>query len=201
MESFIYFSRSRLTAEFLCEVGTVFCEGSSYFFSHICFLFCFLLQKNCPTVINFKRFCFLWSGDDWKSGDEDGQGVGIVIRKRKDGKVKVYGLIFVHCMLPGIIHDILLWVPEVVWLSGSCSGLVREVMVWISVWVAAFSWDPLQDSTDQQQHWQGWNQFGLTRVFLSAPKYDWCTPLSHPSSCMLVNHGPSQQSSKEEFKP
>ena len=25
--------------------------------------------------------------------------------------------------------------------------------------------------------------------------------LSHPSSCMLVNHGPSQQSSKEEYKP
>ena len=28
-----------------------------------------------------------------------------------------------------------------------------------------------------------------------------CAPLSHPSSCMLVNHGPSQQSSKEEYKP
>ena len=25
--------------------------------------------------------------------------------------------------------------------------------------------------------------------------------LSHPSSCILVNHGPSQQSSKEEYKP
>ena len=25
--------------------------------------------------------------------------------------------------------------------------------------------------------------------------------LSHPSPCMLVNHGPSQQSSKEEYKP
>ena len=49
--------------------------------------------------------------------------------------------------------------------------------------------------------WQGWNQFGFTRVFLSAPRYDWCAPLSHPSSCMLVNHGPSQQSSKEEYKP
>ena len=42
---------------------------------------------------------------------------------------------------------------------------------------------------------------GLTRVFLSAPGYDRCAPLSHPSSCMLVNHGPSQQSSKEECKP
>ena len=26
-------------------------------------------------------------------------------------------------------------------------------------------------------------------------------PLSHPSACMLVNHGSSQQSSKEEYKP
>ena len=25
--------------------------------------------------------------------------------------------------------------------------------------------------------------------------------LSHPSSCILVNHGPSQQSFKEEYKP
>ena len=41
----------------------------------------------------------------------------------------------------------------------------------------------------------------MTWVFLSVPRYDWCAPLSHPSSCMLVNHGPSQQSSKEENKP
>ena len=41
------------------------------------------------------------------------------------------------------------------------------------------------------------NQFGLTRVFLSTPG----SPSSHPSYCMLVNHGPSQQSSKEECKP
>ena len=49
----------------------------------------------------------------------------------------------------------------------------------------------------QQQHWQGWNQFGMTGVFLSVPSYDWCTPLSHPSSCMLVNHEPLQKSFKE----
>ena len=36
---------------------------------------------------------------------------------------------------------------------------------------------------------------------LSVPRYNWCAPLLHPSSCMLVNHGPSQQSSKEEYKP
>ena len=40
---------------------------------------------------------------------------------------------------------------------------------------------------------------GMTGVFLSVPKYDWCAPLPHPSSCMLVNDGPSQQSSKEEY--
>lgn len=28
-------------------------------------------------------------GDDWKSGDEDGNGTGVVIRKRKDNKIKV----------------------------------------------------------------------------------------------------------------
>ena len=47
-------------------------------------------------------------------------------------------------------------------------------------------------------HFQGehfyQNQFGMTGVFLSVPRYNWCVPLSHPSSCMLVNHGPSQQS-------
>ena len=32
-------------------------------------------------------------------------------------------------------------------------------------------------------------------------KIVWCAPLSHLSFCMLVNHGPSQQSSKEQYKP
>ena len=41
----------------------------------------------------------------------------------------------------------------------------------------------------------------MTGIFLSVPRYDWCAPLSHPSSCMLVNHEPSQKSSKEEYKP
>ena len=41
----------------------------------------------------------------------------------------------------------------------------------------------------------------MTKVFLSAARYDWCAPLSHTFSCVLVNHGPSQQSSKEECKP
>ena len=41
----------------------------------------------------------------------------------------------------------------------------------------------------------------MTGVFLSTLRYDWCAPLSHPSSCMFVNFEPSQQSSKEEYKP
>ena len=41
----------------------------------------------------------------------------------------------------------------------------------------------------------------MTGLFLSVPRSDWCAPLSHPSSCMLVNHGPSQQSPTEEYKP
>ena len=30
----------------------------------------------------------------------------------------------------------------------------------------------------------------LSDISASVPRYDWCAPLSHPSSCMLVNHGP-----------
>ena len=41
----------------------------------------------------------------------------------------------------------------------------------------------------------------MTGVFLSAPRYDWYAPLSHSASCVLVNHEPSQQNSKEEYKP
>ena len=41
----------------------------------------------------------------------------------------------------------------------------------------------------------------MSIAFLSVPSYNWCAPLSHPFSCMLVNHGLSQQNSKEEYKP
>ena len=40
--------------------------------------------------------------------------------------------------------------------------------------------------------------------FLGDPKFVAnvrLNPLSHPPSCILVNHGPSEQSSKEEYKP
>ena len=43
--------------------------------------------------------------------------------------------------------------------------------------------------------------FGMAGVFPSVPRYNRCAPLSPPSSCMLVNHRPSQQSSKEQYKP
>ena len=54
--------------------------------------------------------------------------------------------------------------------------------------------DTLQDSTHN-------NSIDKVEVFLSVPRYDWCAPLSLPSSCMLVNPRPSQQSSKEEYIP
>ena len=38
---------------------------------------------------------------------------------------------------------------------------------------------------------------GLTVVFFSALIYDSCAPLSHLSSYMPVDHGPSQQITKE----
>ena len=37
----------------------------------------------------------------------------------------------------------------------------------------------------------------MKRVFLSVPTYNWCTPFKHPSSCVLVNHGPSLHSLKK----
>ena len=39
----------------------------------------------------------------------------------------------------------------------------------------------------QQQHWQGWNQFGMTGVFVSVPRYDWCALLSyHLPVCLWI---------------
>ena len=70
-------------------------------------------------------------------------------------------------------------------------------------WRVIQAWNPgdtLQDSTDNSSinkaetslEWQEYfSQFVL--------RHDWCALLSHPSSCMLVNHGPSQQSFKEEY--
>ena len=42
-----------------------------------------------------------------------------------------------------------------------------------------------------------WNDRNISLSF----KTRLSAPLSRPSSSMLVNHGPSQQSSKEEYKP
>ena len=43
--------------------------------------------------------------------------------------------------------------------------------------------------------------FESTGAFLSVPTYNSCNPLPHPSYCILVDHGPSQQSFKEEHEP
>ena len=37
----------------------------------------------------------------------------------------------------------------------------------------------------------------MTGVFLSVPRYDWCVPLSNPSSYVLVNHGPHSRARKK----
>ena len=68
-------------------------------------------------------------------------------------------------------------------------------------WLRFQAWDTLQDSTENSSIDKGENQFGMSGVFLSAPRYDRCPHLSHPSFCMRVNHGPSQQSPREEYKP
>ena len=64
-------------------------------------------------------------------------------------------------------------------------------------WWGFQAWDTLQDTTGNSSI----DKVEMTGVFLSVPRYDLCAHLSHPSSCMHVNHGPSQQSSKEEYKP
>ena len=69
-------------------------------------------------------------------------------------------------------------------------------------WWGFQAWDTLQESTDNcstdntktSLEWQKY-------FFQLPPRYDWYASLSHPSSCMLVNHGHSQKSFKEEYKP
>ena len=73
-----------------------------------------------------------------------------------------------------------------------------SLSTWAQLYLTRFPslrYSPRQHT--RQQHLQGWNQFGTTGAFLSVPKPDWCAPLSYPSSCMFVNHGPSQKSCKE----
>ena len=69
------------------------------------------------------------------------------------------------------------------------------------IWCGFQAWDTLQDNTDNSSidkvetsclEWQEYfSQFQDATDAL----------LSHPFSCMLVNRGSSQQSSKEEYKP
>ena len=66
-------------------------------------------------------------------------------------------------------------------------GSKPEILSRIAQATAALTW--------LKPVWNDWS------IFLPVPRYDCCTPLSHPSSCMLLNHAPSQQSSTEEYKP
>ena len=68
-------------------------------------------------------------------------------------------------------------------------------------WWGFQAWDTLQYSKDNSSIDKAETSLEWQEYFLSAPRYERCAPLSHPSSCMLVNHGPSQQSSKEKYKP
>ena len=61
------------------------------------------------------------------------------------------------------------------------------------IWSEFQAWDAVQIKHRQQQHWQSRKQFGMTGVFLSAPRNDWWALLSHTTYSILLNHGPSQQ--------
>ena len=73
---------------------------------------------------------------------------------------------------------------------------------WLSYsWWRFQAWDTLQDSTgnssiDKTENTSDWQEY-----FSQFQDTTDALPLSHLSSCMLVNHGPSQQSSKKEYKP
>ena len=73
-----------------------------------------------------------------------------------------------------------------------------------SISVIISEWDVVVVRTRKSSHKESKRAAYLVmqaRVFLSVSRYVWFIPLSYSSSCMLVNHGPSQQSSKEEYKP
>ena len=55
-------------------------------------------------------------------------------------------------------------------------------------WWGFQAWDTLQDSTDNSSTDKTETSLEWQEYF-SVPRCDWCAPLSHPSSCMLVNYG------------
>ena len=67
-------------------------------------------------------------------------------------------------------------------------------------WWGFQAWDAFQDSTDNSRIDKVETSLEWQSISLSW-RYDWCAPLSYPSSNTLVNYEPSQQSSKEEYKP
>ena len=62
-------------------------------------------------------------------------------------------------------------------------GSKPEILSRIAQATAALTW--------LKPVWNDWS------IFLPVPRYDCCTPLSHPSSCTLVNHGPHSRASKK----
>ena len=84
------------------------------------------------------------------------------------------------------------------------AGKYRLKSVCIYIYISSFfshgsrrpQTDTLALTSEKGHEW-----FGMTRVFLSVLRYDCCAPLSHLSSGMLVNHRPSQQSSKGTYMP
>ena len=59
------------------------------------------------------------------------------------------------------------------------------------IWLWFQVWDTVQDSTDN-------SSIGKAQTtLLSASRYGWCAPLSHPSSFMFVNLGPHSRAPKK----
>ena len=68
-------------------------------------------------------------------------------------------------------------------------------------WWGFQAWDTLQNSSDngsidKAETSLDWQEY-LSQLQDTTDR----APLLHPSSCILVNHGPSQRNSKEEYKP
>ena len=67
-------------------------------------------------------------------------------------------------------------------------------------WRSFQAWDTLQNSTDNVALTRLKSVWNDRSISFSSTIRLMCS-LSHPSSCMLVNHDPSHQSWKEEYRP
>ena len=62
-------------------------------------------------------------------------------------------------------------------------------------------WDTPRDSRGNSSIDKVETSLEWQEYFSQLSGFDWCASLSHPPSCVHVNHGPSQQSSRAEYKP